>query len=754
MKRETTKDAAFLALLLAAVLFFFKDALLGNRTLIWDAADYFYPYFFTVSSSLRNWEMPLWNPFLFNGFPTIANIEAQVFYPVNLLFLPFTSFTPYAVHLSLILHCFLAGALMYLLARTRVENRWACIISALAYMFSGFLVGHFEHVTMVEVMAWLPLIFLLLDKALTGKKASYAVFAGFFLGVSILAGHPQTSHGLVFILVVHAVYRAATLFANEKKRNVLLNAGAALVICLGVGVLIAAVQILPTYELVKESTRGSAVALDYAAKSGQLSLRDAILLIVPNYFGALSGPYWGDTDISQGIVYIGVVPLLLMGLALMGKGRRSDKLYFFIMAVFFLMVALGENGPVFSLLYHYLPGFKYFRGPAHTIFLYSFFAALLAGCGFKTLAGGLKRLPLLVYTAAALLLCIVLYQLSPVPPAQIGVPAAENMYSGFQIFLVLFILSAIIMSIIVSYPQFRKYCFVALFVVAFIDLYLQFSGSTTIGARASPRIYERPADLITYIQQYSGVGTDSGPATELNKSEIDRRLFRIYTQPEGVYGTTAFGFNRAMLFGTFLVEGFEPLEISRHRRLIETLSSRNPDNLRKIMNVKYIISIDQGTINLKTYAAPLPRAFIVPNARFIDNDDRVLQELATFDPASEVIISGKGTDIASRILETSDWSSIVGRYAGNLVEIQTRSNKDGFLILSDTYYPGWHAWVDGVESPVMRANYDFRAVQLPAGEHTVVFKFSSRYLKLGLLISIAALCTVGLVFIRQILRRQ
>ncbi len=751
---KRTKDAAFLFLLLAAVLIFFKDALLGKRTLIWDAADYFYPYFFTVSSSLRSGHLPLWNPFLFNGFPTIANIEAQVFYPVNLLFLPFTPFTPYAVHLSLILHCFLAGAFMYLLARNSVENRWACLISALAYMFSGFFVGHFQHVTMVEVMAWLPLVFLLLEKALLEKKTAYAVFAGFFLGVSVLAGHPQTSHGMIFVLVVHTVYRGATLYMNERKKDLVFHAAASLFICLGIGAVMAAAQIFPTYELVKESTRGSAVAMDYAARSAQLSLKDALLLMIPNYFGALSGPYWGDIDISQNIIYIGAAPLLLAGLALFAGRKRADMIYFFGMAAFFFITALGQNGPVFSLLHQYLPGFKYFRGPANTIFIYTFFAALLSGHGLSGLADGLKRLPFLLYSGAALLLCAVLYQAGAVPPTAIAAEAVASIRTGFHVFLFLFFLSVTIMFIIISYPRFRNHCLVALVVITFADLYLHFSGATTIGLSGSSQIYEKENDLIAVIKRHSGIEAGDGPRIELNESEIERGLFRIYTKPEGVMGTVAFGFNRPMLFGTFLVEGFEPLEMTRHRRLIDTLSSKNTDNLWKITNVKYITDIDRGSVNFRHNITPLPRAYIVPNARFIDNDERVLQELAAFDPASEVIISGQGEQVSGPVMKPADWSVTVTQYTCDSVELRTRSDKDGFLVLSDTFYPGWRAWIDGMEKEIMRANYDFRALQLPAGSHTVVFKYASRYLMTGLIISIVGLCIVGFVYVRHFRRKR
>lgn len=749
MNKKTT-DALFLTLLFAALLIFFHEALLGNRTLIWDAADYFYPTFFTVSSSIRSGELPLWTPYIFNGFPIIAAVQAQVFYPLNLLFLPFTSFTPYAVHLSLILHFFLAGSFMYLLCRTYLEDRWACLLSAVVYMFSGFMIGHIEHVTIIEAMAWLPLVLLFLEKSLLNRRLAYGVFAGFFFGISILAGHPQTSHSMGLILVAHTIYRSTAIYAKEKNKILLLHCISALFICLATGALIAAVQILPTFELVKESTRGAALSFEYAAKSAQLSLRDAVLLIIPNYFGALTGPYWGDIDISQNIIYVGLLPFMLMGLALFFAKKHPDVIYLFIMAILFLLLSLGENGPVFRLFYSYLPGFNYFRGPANTLFLYAFCAALLSGYGLNSLACGMRKLTFFLYIAVALLLCIVIYQLSPGPPAEIAGPAAKNIQSGFQAFLGFFILSAIIIYISVFFPRFRNFCYAALVLLAFMDLYMHFSDSLTIGLKEAPQTLEKRPEMITAIKKDSGILSDDKPAVDLNDSELRQGLFRVYTKPEGLQGTGIFGYNRAMLFRTFLVEGSEPLEMGRHRRLIETLSVKNLDNLLKITNSKYITSIDSGDVNAQRYATPLPRTFIVANARFLDNDDRVLDALASFDPSSEVLISGTGTDITHQTMDPSAWSSTVSRYTGNLVEIRTQSGRDGFLVLSDTYYPGWQAWVDGVEYPVMRANYDFRALHLPAGEHTVVYKFTSRYLTFGLFISLGGILLVSLFFVRTI----
>jgi uncharacterized membrane protein YfhO len=85
------------------------------------------------------------------------------------------------------------------------------------------------------------------------------------------------------------------------------------------------------------------------------------------------------------------------------------------------------------------------------------------------------------------------------------------------------------------------------------------------------------------------------------------------------------------------------------------------------------------------------------------------------------------------------------------VKILTRSQQDGYLVMSDTYYPGWTAQIDGTKTEVMRANFNFRAIYLPKGEHTVEFRYVPRFLLVGALISLATLLTVGgwLVFSRM-----
>jgi hypothetical protein len=416
------------------------------------------------------------------------------------------------------------------------------------------------------------------------------------------------------------------------------------------------------------------------------------------------------------------------------------------MAIFPLLLSLGEHGLVFPLLYHAVPGFDHFRGPANTVFLYTFFAAILAAHGLDVLSDKLPQRKLHIYLILFFVVCAVLYALGPIPPGEDGGVALQHMRAGFGLFIVLFSLTVGIALLSYRYQRYQRAFYGALVILAFVDLYVSMSGSITIGSNASPTIFEEEPGIVSLIKKHSDIAVvpKRGPSTHLSEVEIRNGLFRIYTEPAGNQGTEVFGHQRAMLHRTFLVEGYDPVELIRHRRLGDTVNSRNYDNYMKINNVKYISWTHGKSYEVNIYPYFLPRVFIVPNARFIESDDQVLRELATFDPTSEVLISGKGGDVTGRVQNPNRWKTSVIRYANNDVEIETYSEYEGFLVLSDTYYPGWHATIDGIERPVLRANYDFRAILLPSGAHRVVFNFEPPSFKHGLIVSAFGILLLGL----------
>jgi uncharacterized membrane protein YfhO len=95
----------------------------------------------------------------------------------------------------------------------------------------------------------------------------------------------------------------------------------------------------------------------------------------------------------------------------------------------------------------------------------------------------------------------------------------------------------------------------------------------------------------------------------------------------------------------------------------------------------------------------------------------------------------------------------ISRYSNRAVDIEAHLNGPGILVLADSFYPGWRAYVDGKEERIMRANLFFRAVSLPAGKHRVEFRYKPMSFTIGLVVSIVTLCGVAgwslILFIRN-----
>src|SRR5262249_62072893 len=109
-----------------------------------------------------------------------------------------------------------------------------------------------------------------------------------------------------------------------------------------------------------------------------------VTVFLPDFFGALRGPYVGPGDISQSSIYFGVLPLPLAGFVVAGRPGRRDR-YLAVMALFGVLVSLGQPGLVGSVLYHVVPWFGMFRSPSNFAFVFVLFAALLAGRGLRIL---------------------------------------------------------------------------------------------------------------------------------------------------------------------------------------------------------------------------------------------------------------------------------------------------------------------------------------------------------------------------------
>ena len=377
--------APYLGLLAACLVFLGKLAFTNLILAGGDMLLYFYPNWDYAADAVRHGRLPLWNPYLFMGAPFFANSQTGVLYPLNLAlaWLPTTR----AINLTIILHLWLAGVGTYIFARRNLGlSRLAAWVGGVTFALGGYLGAQVAHVNQLQALAWLPFLFVFFDLALKRWQFLFALAAAVTL--QLLAGHTQS----VFIsLVGLGIYALWPVLENMLARQ---WNGRELVKRIGVwigaatlGALLAAVQLVPTLELARQSMRSGGLQWREAVS---FSLSPAMLLqaLLPNYSQMIFSEY---------VAYIGIAGLILGAVGVATCWSKSpistlqpQKRAACILALVGLLFALGGYNPIYSLLIQFAPGFNLFRVPARWLVLYAFGAASLVGLGFEWLRSHLN----------------------------------------------------------------------------------------------------------------------------------------------------------------------------------------------------------------------------------------------------------------------------------------------------------------------------------------------------------------------------
>lgn len=434
--------------LTAVVTAFFWKALLTDRVLAgYDLSTYFYPYRQFAAAALRQGNLPLWNPYLFQGVPFLANQQTAVLYPPNALYLLFSPETGLA--LSIALHLIWGALGVYVLARRVVVLIWpAAIGSAIVFGLSGFLGAQVGHVNQVNAAVWLPWALLVAHHVYTGRSVRWATALSVLLALQFLAGHAQPSYMTLVAVMLYWLgrtvwdllgftgYRPAFLVANtratprSKSRSGPSSAPAWFVhvrdwysqllwrpivaLCLLGGAFagtaaLAAPQVLPMLQLTHHSIRQG--GLSYAeATAFSLSPREFLVGMLPTSDGYVS------TDEFFG--FVGILAICLALLAIVATFRRPVTWGFAGLALAGLLLALGAYIPTYRVLFEVLLGMDLFRVPARWLLLFTFAASVLAGIGIDWLATDARgnvqlRATLMRLGGGILLLAFVIAVLAP-----------------------------------------------------------------------------------------------------------------------------------------------------------------------------------------------------------------------------------------------------------------------------------------------------------------------------------------------------
>lgn len=732
-------DAAALAALALVVAAFFAPLLFQGRFMPeggGDLAGFLYPLYSHAAEALRAGRLPLWNPFLYSGSPFLADIQTAVFYPLNLLLAALPGAVSYRrLELLSVFHFWLAGALMYALLRVWFRpplSRWAALFGALAFALSDLFFTHFGNLNLIASATWLPLV--LLGARLGGPLG--LLVGAVALALSALAGHTQPLlHSLLALAVYGALVLAAAAWRPRDPawRSQLVTLVG--IVALGLG--LAALTLLPAYELTGLTRRASLTYADAALYS--LPVEGLVGLVAPHLHGRGPAGFWADWPRVE-VGYVGVLTLLL---AAVGLTRGRPAVFWATLAGLGLLLALGPATPLHELFYRYVPGMAQLRAPARLVFLVDIGLAALAALGLDSLL----RAPRPTHARLAVVGVValgawLLLAWSRLPLA--GQPGPAHLATAQRAVgqaLVLLGLGAAL----IAWAEWRKPhpAWLGGLAVALLaaDLLAQGYG-VDVGDSDPTASYHHPAAL-AFLQ-------------------ADTAMYRVEVRPES-WG--AWPPNLSLLRGIEDVAGiYNPLQVADYQLYWESLTDRQ-SRLYDFLNARYIIGPKDfalpwdrfapvfdadPTVNIYLNRAALPRAQIIYRTQVIPDSAAQFAALRTpgFDPTRQVILAAGDT-----LAGPAEGGSVTFTdYQAERILVDVDAAADGYVVLAEVAYPGWQATVDGQPTPIERANFAFRAVRVPPGAHRVELRFAPAAWRLGLLIStlslLALLAVAGWVWRR------
>ncbi len=699
---------------------FFAPLLAGTARLPnSDLSGQFHAFGLFQAREMAAGRLPTWSPGSYGGIPFAGDTQAAVFYPPRWLTVFLSSpwgFPFYALQVEGLFHIWLAGLFTYLLAFSITRERSAGLIGAVAFGLGGYLTSYpLLQLAILETIAWLPLVLLLLRQGVnSGRPLPWLLGAGAAMGVSALAGHPQTFLHLSYLSAAYYLFLAWR--ARWRWPWVLgLGLGIAAV-ALGT----AAVAWLPALHYLARSTRSD---VSYQFVSTGLPLLRYVQLLVP---GTLS--FWVPEYVGLPAAFL--VLLAWSGRRLLGREEASEIAFWAGAAAIAAWLSLGDKGILFELVHRVMPGFSLFRNQERLAGLVALSLALLAAQG---LALWLRNSPesrrKLVERAAfalgggLLLAGVVLAMAHPLASDDWPLTWARQ-----------WLLAAAVIALL--WRSSRGHRRVAVLAVLLgLDLYASVSDRMNLQPESPSVFWPEPAWLDSITLDNPG-RIDSGNLFHANVGEV---------------------------YGLEDIRGLSPLK-PRASDAFERLPKRLRWQLLGVTHVLTKTPVEEGVTLLAPidssllpgeeqagyvyrFESALPRAWMSYQAVLAPDAGAALEAMRDpgFDPAAQVILHGTVVDLATVTPPSSPPRVRIGRPVPGSLSVEVTTETPGILVISEWAYPGWRVALDGEPVPILAADYALQGILVPAGTHTVEARFSPLDVALGCGITIATLVLVGAV---------
>ncbi len=715
-----------------------------NKAQYFDTIRQLFPWKMLVIDELKAGRLPTWNPYNFSGSPLFANHQSQVLYPFNIFY--FLVDPRWAWAITVILQPLLASIFTYWFCRKIKLRKLSSILSAITFAYSQFMTVFLEYNTLGHVLIYLPLMLLFVEYL--REKITWLRILGLVVAASLsfLAGHLQ-----LHVLGVAFISLFAWFSSDNLPKRQLFLVSCALAIFLSLGLV--AIQFLPTLELISHSARSNQ---PYQFLIEKLLVQPWQLgrIFAPDIFGNPATRSYLQPDTYPGkALAVGVIPLLLAA-GTITLIKKNNLVKFFVLATVTITVLIVRS-PLTEMIYRLPIPWLSTSNPANSIFLLSFSLSILSGFGLEFILGKKSAVS---WIHIALLLTI-LGGLISTPLLLSQLISVKNLILPTSL-----LFSTLILILLKRHLPDLKVLPVALIMMTVFDLWYGFGKFNSFV----------PADYIF----------PSTPITSWLKEQINTDRF-------WGYGTASIEANFATAFRIYSPDGYDPLYpkwygellgTSEKGELIDSFSNANRSDavlargfgetdfsnnlnrqkLLRLLSVRYVLDkaengsteitfpikdwkllVNLGDFKIYNNRTSLPRANLVNSFSVATSAADFSQKFfaTDFDPGQKTILF-KSVNIGNSPILTYETA---GYQTVNPTEtlIQTTTADTRLLVISDAYYPGWHATIDDRATDILRANWAFRAIVVPPGEHIVRFVYKPLSLAYGAVIT----TVTGLVII-------
>jgi uncharacterized membrane protein YfhO len=703
-----------------------------------DVITQIYPWKKLTIDSWKLGQIPLWNPYSFSGSVHAANYQSAVFSPVNLLFFVFPFMHAWSI--MVLLQPLMAGLSMLLLLRIYKRSMWAQIMGSVAFMFCGFMVTWMAYGTLGFTVALVPLILWGIEKYMEKADRRYGIPITLGLVFSFLSGHFQMSVYVFLFSLSYAVF----VFLKEKKTKAYMW----LFVFILLSLLVSLPQLWLSYDAFGESFRQLSIG-----KAEVIPWRYFLTFFSPDFYGNpvtrndTFGHYaeWGG--------FIGVVPFLLAFFALQNS-KASRKLFFLCAVGIALLMAYAS--PISEAIFLFKVPVLSTSAASRIIVIVSFSLAVLSSFGLDEILELLhtKKIKKLMYFSFFVVCFLGIFWIATM--SGVFVSDAAQLVAQRNSLLPTAILGVTLLVVagMVRVPEkIRVVGLVMLLGIVSFDS-LRFA-SKWMPFESSLYLYPK-MDIETYAKNVSG---------------LDRVFGNLGNEFTGIAGLLN-------------IEGYDALYQKRYGEFIKSATSgvvgplersvvgldkhgKNTQRVLDLLGVTYVIhKLNDGrnpwaypVWEYPTYSSiykdaqyevfkseqAVPRIQLVSSVIIESDPKRILDTLytPTFDPRDSVIVEAKPA-----VMPEPGKSSVrVVRYSPNEIVVQSSSDVPKLLSVSDVFDKGWKAYVDGKETTILRANYDFRAVAIAKGKHDIVFRYMPNGIMYGMPLALVGVLTLGLLVV-------